>query len=417
MSRPSCSQQVMPGAEWRKEIFPGRPQFSPLHVPTKELGAFVTPQVARDLVGKVVESSSSEAGLIMARGSAPQAGDGKEAEARAAARVKARAKPCTQVQEEATVPSSLEWAREPALGPTVAQGQVVALLDQSDLLATPLLQLIQAKEACWGDTPLHHRLRLSLSWWRKNATPQVVSLITEGIKPQWDTPPRLSIQGRQGSNLEQAQNILEDYEKSGAVRRVSTLDTQHLLPWFLISKPEEGGAKWRFISDCREINQHFHVQKFRLDHMQEIFPALQKGHWAAKIDLKDAYFHLPVHPSLKPFLRHLVGTQVWEYQAGPFGLNVMPQLFQNVMHTFQKKWRKRGAQIYIYLDDILLVAPTQSVLQKYLRMLVEDLTTSGFKINVKKSVLRPSQQVTHLGFMVDLADGKLKLAPPKVKSI
>jgi len=34
---------------------------------------------------------------------------------------------------------------------------------------------------------------------------------------------------------------LEDYEKSGAVRRVSPQGTLHLLPWFLISKPEEGG--------------------------------------------------------------------------------------------------------------------------------------------------------------------------------
>ena len=175
MSRPSCSQQVLPGARWRKETFPSPPKFSPLHVPTRELGAFVTPQVAKDLVGKVVESSSSEAGTIMARASTPPAGDGQEAEARAAARVKARAKPCAQVQEEATVPSSPEWATEPALGPTVAQEQLTACLDRAllaksvlldqNLLATPLLDMIQAKEVCWGDTTLHHRLRMSLSWW------------------------------------------------------------------------------------------------------------------------------------------------------------------------------------------------------------------------------------------------------------
>ena len=91
-----------------------------------------------------------------------------------------------------------------------------------------------------GDTHLPHRLRLNLQWWEKWASPKIVNLIKYGIKPQWQNPPSLSVQGRQGENLEQARKILEDYEKSGAVRRVNPQGTQHLLPWFLISKPEDG---------------------------------------------------------------------------------------------------------------------------------------------------------------------------------
>ena len=151
--------------------------------------------------------------------------------------------------------------------------------------------------------------------------------------------------------------------------------------------------------------------------MQEIFPVLKKGLWAAKIDLKDAYFHVPVNPALRPYLRHLVGGQLWEYQAGPFGLNIMPQIFQSVMHTFEKKWRKRGFQVFIYLDDILLLAPTPILLEKHLETMVQDLLQSGFKINTKKSVLEPAQKVNHLGFVINLAEGKLQLVPQKIKGI
>lgn len=262
------------------------------------------------------------------------------------------------------------------------------------------------------------RLQLCLHWWKKWASPKIVSLIKEGITPQWVNPPHLSVQARQGSNLEQAKTILAEYETCGAVKRVKPEGTLHFLPWFLISKPEEGGGtKWRFISDCREINNLFQVEKFKLDHSQQIFTALQKGHWAAKIDLKDAYFHLAVHPSLRPYLRHQVGQETYEYQAGPFGLNVMPQLFQGVMKTFQKKWRAAGVQVYIYLDDILLLAPTEKVLQKHLQLAVHDLVDSGFKINVKKSVLTPSQVITHLGFQLNFLEGKLQLHPHKIKTV
>jgi hypothetical protein len=289
---------------------------------------------------------------------------------------------------------------------------------QAEVGKNVLEQLIIEAEKGWGDTPLPNRLQHCLPWWEKWATPNVVTLIREGIKPQWHHPPHLSVQGRQGENLEQAQNFLEDYEKSGAVKRVDAQGTLHLLSWFLISKPEEGGdIKWRFISDCREINQHFQVEKFKLDHLQQIYPLLQRNHWGAKIDLKDAYFHLAINQALRPFLRHKVGNQIWEYQAGPFGLNIMPQLFQGVMKTFERKWRKRGVQVYIYLDDILIIAPTPVQLKKNLQLVVQDLLESGFKINQKKSILVPSQIVNHLGFVINFQEGKLQISPQKVKGI
>ena len=144
---------------------------------------------------------------------------------------------------------------------------------------------------------------------------------------------------------------------------------------------------------------------------------MQKGHWAAKIDLKDAYFHLRVNEALKPFLRHQVGDQVWEYQAGPFGLNVMPQLFQGVMKTFEKKWRAKGIEVYIYLDDILLIAPTPGLVEKSLTIVLQDLVAAGFKVNLKKSALFPSQMVTHLGFVINFREGRLQLSPSKIKGI
>ena len=155
----------------------------------------------------------------------------------------------------------------------------------------PLLSVIQQVELAWGSTPLFSRLRECQAWWDKWASPSVAQLIREGIRPPWSSPPRLSLQGRQGENLPQAEKILLDYERSGAVERVSAEGTGHPIPWFLLEKNEPSGEKkWRFISDCRELNSHFQAKKFSLDHMQHIYPQLVKDQWAAKIDLKDAYF-------------------------------------------------------------------------------------------------------------------------------
>ena len=103
-----------------------------------------------------------------------------------------------------------------------------------------------------------------------------------------------------------------------------------------------------------KIEHFFETKTFRLDHLHNISPYLKKGQWAAKIDLKDAYFHLPLGEDLRPYVRLQVGRDVWEFQASCFGLNVLPQKFMLVMKTFEKICHKRGILCFIYLDDILL---------------------------------------------------------------
>ena len=190
-----------------------------------------------------------------------------------------------------------------------------------------------------------------------------------------------------------------------------------MIPWFVLSKQEETSTKHRLISDCRELNQFVETKKFRLQNLHNIFPFLKKGDWSAKIDLKDAYFHLPLHQSLKPYLRMEVGGEYWEFQAGCFGLNVMPHLFMQVMKVLEKKWRSQGIICFIYLDDILLLGPTKKLVQKHLLILIQDILEAGFKVNPKKCVLEPTQVINHLGFSLNLKEGKLQISPQKLKMV
>jgi hypothetical protein len=210
---------------------------------------------------------------------------------------------------------------------------------------------------------------------------------------------------------------MRDYEVSGAVRKVCWDDTGHLVPWFLLEKPEGNGTKVRMISDCRRINKEFQPGKFRLDHLAQIFPHLSRGSFAGKIDLKDAYFHVGLHPELRPFFRHQIGDQVWEYQAGPFGLNIMPQLFMKIVGVVEKVCRARGIQLFVYLDDILVLAPSEKLLQRHLDQVVDVLLQAGFKINLKKSILKPVQVLEHLGFTLNFLTGRLEVPSHRVKSL
>ena len=270
---------------------------------------------------------------------------------------------------------------------------------------------VQQEELLWGETPLFQRLRQRLAWWERHASPSVVQLVRYGVRAPWVRPPRLPVRPQLCSQDSEkaADSIFQEYEVVGAVKRVSWEGTAHLVPWFLLEKQEQTGTKVRLISDCRIINREFCTRSFRLDHLAQILPVLRRGYFAEKIDLKDAYFHIGLHPELWPFLRHQVGTQVWEYRAGPFGLSIMPATFMTVIRVVEKVCRARGIQIFVYLDDILVIAPSKETLRKHLTEVVETILQAGFKINLKKSVLEPVQVLDHLGFTLNFATGRLEV--------
>ena len=193
------------------------------------------------------------------------------------------------------------------------------------------------------------------------------------------------------------------------------------MPWFVISKEElleDNGktiksVKHRLITDCRQVNKFLSCPHFRMDHWGQIFPFLRKGQWASKIDLKHAYFHLPLGKNLQQYLVMQVGEQLFQFTAAPFGLNILPFLWTKVMKVLSRIWRKKGILVFVYLDDLLVIAKTPLTLKRDLQTVLKTLENAGMVINYKKSILVPSQQIHHLGFLLDLQTGHLMVPSEK----
>ena len=182
----------------------------------------------------------------------------------------------------------------------------------------------------------------------KNASQEVLHLLREGVPCPINLSESLSChpQFKSLEDIQAAKNILLEYAAVGAVKQLPSMaSTRHLVPWFIIRKQDKDKVKLRLIADCRELNQHFQPNHFKLDHLHQIFPFLRKGLWAGKIDLKHAYFHIGLAPALRKFVHMAVGDQIWEFQAACFGLNVLPELFMKVMKTFQKKVAATGHNV------------------------------------------------------------------------
>ena len=270
-------------------------------------------------------------------------------------------------------------------------------------------------------TPAHLCLRQRLAAWKLvKASPLVLDTISTGVLSEWPCPTLPLIPTVRGTaDLQRVQPIIQDYLQVGALREIPpTAEINFLIPWFVLSKKEPTGEiKNRLISDCRLLNVHLDPPQFRLENIQQVFPLLRKGMHAIKVDLKNAYFHLGVADVVKPYLCMQVGEKFYQWQEAPFGLSVLPFLFQSLMKTLLKRWRGKGLLVWVYLDDILLVNSRQKGLRQQAAFLLRDLEELGLQINHKKSPLTPTQQVPYLGFHLNLKKGTLEVPPQKLKTV
>ena len=178
------------------------------------------------------------------------------------------------------------------------------------------------------------------------------------------------------------------------------------------------GEKARPILDCSPLNQYLRCPHFKMEDMRSAIELIRSNDWLTKIDIKDAYLHVPLHPSASKQLGiQLSDGSMWEFKAMPFGLNVAPLIFTRIMRAALKPLRREGIRLVAYLDDILIISESKEQAVNNTRKTIQWLERLGFVINAKKSVLCPTQRIEFLGMLVDTRKMNLSVPPAKIVKV
>ena len=182
----------------------------------------------------------------------------------------------------------------------------------------------------------------------------------------------------------------------GAIERVSESDAAHgyYSTYFLVPKKT---GDMRPILNLKPINGQIQVRAFKMETLQTVMTAVQVGDWIASVDLKDAYFHVPIHPDHREYLRFRIQGRSYQYRVLPFGLSTSPRTFTKVLAPVIAYLRMCNIQAFPYLDDILFSAGSQQALTENMQFVVRTLTQAGFIVNAAKSSLTPSQDMVFIG--------------------
>jgi hypothetical protein len=116
----------------------------------------------------------------------------------------------------------------------------------------------------------------------------------------------------------------------GGHRGGSTFSSSSFLyPIFLIPKKTRG---MRPILNLKKLNAaHLDTPYFRMEMVEDMRHALRPGDWAASIDLRDAYFHVPLHPSTRKYMRFEWRGRLFQFCVLPFGLSPGLHVFMSLI--------------------------------------------------------------------------------------
>ena len=157
------------------------------------------------------------------------------------------------------------------------------------------------------------------------------------------------------------------------------------------------------------------VPTFKMETAEIIRNSVTKGEWLVLIDLKDAYFHVPIHPDSQHLLRFHVDKRTYQFKALPFGLATAPLEFTWIVQEAKLVLQSRGIRVHQYLDNWLIRANLRHQCQLQTKELIHMIQELGFVINFEKSELKPTQKIDFLGYHYDLVQGKIFPTENKLK--
>ena len=132
----------------------------------------------------------------------------------------------------------------------------------------------------------------------------------------------------------------------------------------------------------------------------------------ASIDLKDAYYSIPVRVEDRKYLKFIWNHKLYRFTVLPNGLACAPRFFTKLLSPMFASARKEGIEYVPFIDDTFIVAPNVQDCVRSVKTLARLLDTLGFVIH---PLNRPTKQLKSLGFCIDSESMTVTLPEEKVK--
>ncbi|XP_055585110.1 uncharacterized protein LOC129737961 [Uranotaenia lowii] len=184
---------------------------------------------------------------------------------------------------------------------------------------------------------------------------------------------------------------IERFKELGAIEECYSEWTNPLVP------VRKSNGKIRVCLDSRRINSMTIKDSYPMQNMQDIFHRLESAKFFSIIDLKDAYFQIPLKEESRNYTAFRTSKGLFRFKVCPFGVTNAPFTMCRLMG--KALGFDLQPQVFVYLDDIVIATKTLTDHLRLLREVAKRLRNAGLTISLEKSRFC-RKQVMYLGYLL-----------------
>ena len=196
----------------------------------------------------------------------------------------------------------------------------------------------------------------------------------------------------------------------GAIEVTGHSDNEIISDIFLRDKKD---GSHRMILNLKKLNLYAAKAHFKMDTLHTIIKLIEKYCFMASIDLKDAYYSVPITREDRKYLRFHWQGKLFQFTCLPNGLSCAPRKFTKLLKPALSDLHLRGHISSAYIDDMYLQGQTYKGCVHNVIDSVTRIDSLCLVAHPEKSVFNPSQQLEFLGFILNSVSMTIRLTPEK----
>ena len=247
--------------------------------------------------------------------------------------------------------------------------------------------------------------------------PFILDIVTAGLKLDLTEIPAQKAPQNHPLSKEETNIIIEEVTKLRTKKVVFlTCKEEEEFVSGVFTREKKDGTK-RMILNLKKFNKHVQYRHFKMESIKNVLDVLRPNVYMASIDLKDAFYSVPIFEPHQKYLKFYVNNQLLKYACMPNGYSQAMRVFTKLTKVPFASLRGEGHISVVYVDDSYLQGDTMDSCFKNITDTIDLLQKLGFTIHPAKSVFKPSRQLEFLGFIINSEKMTISLTKEKKDKI
>ena len=133
----------------------------------------------------------------------------------------------------------------------------------------------------------------------------------------------------------------------------------------IFTRTKKDGS-YRMILNLKTFNEFLKFKHCKLESIEDALDLITEGCYFGSVDLKDAYYSIPIHENYQKYLKLFWKEEYYQYIVLPNGFSPAVRVFTKVLTPPFKYLKSKGHLSVKYIDGFLLLGETFEICFKIL---------------------------------------------------